>query len=243
MVLSCQSGTNNCATAQNQVPPNGSFSNGGFSMVYMDIDNDASTFMSSSDSIALPNCSEILWAGLYWGARIAANTPNYANRSQVRLKLNSGSYQVLSADQTLDVPTIGGSSWSHPSYFCFKDITSILGATGTNSRFTVANVTAQTGSNRWGGWSVIIVYKNVLQSMRNLTVFDGFANIAVGNSLNIPISGFNTPPSGPVNFDLGVIAFDGDRDSNGDQLQFNGAGSFVNISDDGCDTGYKIYCQ
>ena len=107
VVLSCQSGTNNCATAQNQVPPNGSFSNGGFSMVYMDIDNDASTFMSSSDSIALPNCSEILWAGLYWGARIAANTPNYANRSQVRLKLNSGSYQVLSADQTLDVPTIG----------------------------------------------------------------------------------------------------------------------------------------
>ncbi|MEY3048967.1 MAG: hypothetical protein RL365_1005, partial [Bacteroidota bacterium] len=231
VVLSCGSGTNNCATAQNQVPPNGTFSNGAFSMTFVDIDNDANTFMSSSDSIALPNCSEILWAGLYWGARITANTTNYANRSQVRLKLNNGAYQVLTADQTLDVPTISGSSWSHPSYYCFKDITSVLTTFGTNTRFTVANVVAQTGSNRWGGWSVIIVYKNVLQSMRNLTVFDGFANIAVGNSLNIPISGFNTPPSGPVNFDLGVIAFDGDRDSNGDQLQFNGAGSFVNISD------------
>ena len=111
VVLSCVSGSNNCATAQSQVPPNGTFSNGAFAMDYVDIDNDASTFMSSSDSIALPNCSEILWAGLYWSARIAANTPNYANRSQVRLKLNNGSYQVLTADQTLDVPTIGGSSW------------------------------------------------------------------------------------------------------------------------------------
>ena len=231
VVLSCGSGTNNCATAQSQVPPNGTFSNGAFSMAYVDIDNDANTFMSSSDSIALPNCSEILWAGLYWSARIAANTANYANRSQVRLKLNNGSYQVLTADQTLDVPTIGGSSWSHPSYYCFKNITSVLTSTGTNTRFTVANVTAEAGSNRWGGWSVIIVYKNVLQSMRNLTVFDGFANISSGNSLNIPISGFTTPPSGPVTFELGVIGLDGDRDSNGDQLQFNGAGTFVNISD------------
>ena len=225
VALSCGSGTNNCATAQNQTPPNGTFSNGAFSMAYVDIDNDAGTFMSSSDSIALPNCSQVLWAGLYWSARIAANTTNYANRSQVRLKLNTGAYQVLTADQTLDVPTINGQSWSHPSYYCFKDITSIVTSNGTNTRFTVANVTAETGSNRWGGWSVIIVYKNVLQSMRNLTVFDGFANISTGNSLNIPISGFTTPPSGPVTFELGVIGLDGDRDSQGDQLQFNGAGT------------------
>ncbi|NBP29935.1 MAG: hypothetical protein EBV23_10235 [Flavobacteriia bacterium] len=231
VVLSCQSSSNNCGTAQSQVPPNGTFSNGAFSMAYVDVDSDAGTFMSSSDSIALPNCSEILWAGLYWSARIAANTPNYANRSQVRMKLNNGAYQVLTADQTLDVPTINGQSWSHPSYYCFKNITSLLTSSGTNTRFTVANVTAETGSNRWGGWSVIIVYKNVLQSMRNLTVFDGFANISTGNSLNIPISGFTTPPSGPVTFELGVIGLDGDRDATGDQLQFNGAGNFVNISD------------
>jgi hypothetical protein len=49
--------------------------------------------------------------------------------------------------------------------------------------------------------------------------------------LDIPISGFTTPLSGPVNFELGVIACDGDRDSQGDQLLFNGAGTFVNVSD------------
>ncbi|MFN5887067.1 MAG: hypothetical protein ACK438_03780, partial [Flavobacteriales bacterium] len=192
VVLSCPN-SNNCTTAKNEVPPSGSFANGDFNMSFVDIDNDATTFMSSSDSIALPNCSEILWAGLYWSARITANTANYANRSQVKLKLNNGVYQSLTADQTLDVPTINGVSWSHPSYYCYKNITSLLTPTGTNTRFTVANVVAETGTNRWGGWSVIIVYKNVLQSMRNLTVFDGFANISTGNSLNIPINGFTTP--------------------------------------------------
>jgi uncharacterized repeat protein (TIGR01451 family) len=51
------------------------------------------------------------------------------------------------------------------------------------------------------------------------------------SKLDIPISGFVTPLAGPVTFELGVIALDGDRETIGDQLQFNGAGTFVNISD------------
>ena len=137
VALSCSNGSNNCATAQAQTPPNGTYANGDFSMAYMDIDADAGTFMSSSDSIALPNCSEILWAGLYWSARIAANTANYANRSQVRLKLNNGAYQVLTADQTLDVPisillhsfTLPHiHSFSNPGYTCLHSTAFILSA-------------------------------------------------------------------------------------------------------------------
>ncbi|NBX39099.1 MAG: DUF11 domain-containing protein, partial [Flavobacteriia bacterium] len=239
-----------CTTAKNELPPNGTYSNGDFQMTYVDIDNDPTTFMSSSDSIALPNCSEILWVGLYWSARIAGNTANYNNRSQVRFKLNNGSYVGLTADQTLDVPTIGGQSWTHPSYYCFKDITSLIPANSINARFTVANLVTQGGSNFWGGWTVIVVYRNALQSMRNLTVFEGFANVAPGNSLNIPITGFTTPPSGPVTFELGVISMDGDRPYTGDQLQFNGvtvsdglhnANNFFNstISNNGVLTPYR----
>ena len=207
-------------------------------MVYVDTDTDPTTFMSSSDSIILPNCSEVLWAGLYWSARILSSTTNYASRDQIKLKVNNGAYQSLTADQLLDVPTINNQSWSHPSYFCFKNVTSLLTGTGLNARFTVADLVSRDNTlstngatNCWGGWTIVIVYKNVLQSMRNLTVFDGFANISSGNSLNIPISGFTTPPSGPVSFELGVIGLDGDRDSQGDQLQFDGAGAFVNVFD------------
>ncbi|MCX6191951.1 MAG: SprB repeat-containing protein, partial [Flavobacteriia bacterium] len=230
--VSCGSTANNCTTAQGEIPPSGNYQNGSFTMSYVDIDGDATTFSSSKDSLTLPNCSEILWAGLYWGGRIAANTTNYATRNQIKVKVGNGIYQPFTADQTLDVPTINGANWSHPSYFCFKNITPLVVSSGLNARFTVADLVTRTGtSNMWGGWSIVVVYKNVLQTMRNLTVFDGFANVSTGNSLDIPISGFTTPLSGPVNFELGVIACDGDRDSQGDQLQFNGAGTFVNISD------------
>ena len=223
--ITCSGG--GCTNAQNELPPNGSGGNHNLTMAYIDTDNDASTYMSSSDSLILPNCSEVLFAGLYWGARIAANTTNYNNRSSVRLKVNNGAYQTLTADQTLDVPTINGQSWNHPSYYCFKNITNILGSAGLNARFTVANLVTSTGNNRFGGWSIVIVYKNVLQSMRNLTVFDGLANVGQNSTLNIPFTGFTTPPTGPVSFELGLIVFDGDRDLLNDYLQFNG----VTVSD------------
>jgi uncharacterized repeat protein (TIGR01451 family) len=50
--------------------------------------------------------------------------------------------------------------------------------------------------------------------------------------VTIPISGFLTPLSGAVSFELGVIAYDGDRSQTGDQLQFNGVGTnYVQVSD------------
>ena len=229
--VSCGSASG-CSSAQGQTVITGGNSNGAYTQSYVDIDGNSSTFMSSSDSLNLTNCSEILFAGLYWSGRITSTTANYSTRNSIKLKVNSGTYQPLTADNLLDVPTIGGASWSHPSYFCFKNITSIVSANGIKGRYTIADLVTQSGSsNLWGGWSIVIVYKNVFKSMRNLTVYDGFANISAGNSLDIPISGFVTPLSGPVSFELGVIAMDGDRDSQGDQFQFNGAGSFVNVSD------------
>ena len=224
--ITCNSG-NNCNTARAEIPPAGTWGNHSLTMAYVDSDADPTTYMSSSDSLILPNCSEVLWAGLYWGARIAANTTNYNNRTSVKLKLNAGSYQVMNADQTLDVPTINGQSWTQPSYYCFKNITNIVSGAGQNARFTIADLVTQGGSGRFGGWSIVVVYKNVLQSMRNLTVFDGLANVGQNSTLNIPFSGFTTPPSGPVSFELGLIAHDGDRDLQGDYLQFNG----VTVSD------------
>jgi large repetitive protein len=225
--VSCNSGSS-CTSATSEIPPSGTNSNGGFTMNYVDLDGLSSTFMSSSDSLNLLNCSEILWAGLYWSGRATSSVTNWNLRNQVKIRVGNGAYQNLSADELVNAQSLG----THPSYHCFKNITSIVQAAGIKARFTVANVVTQTGgSNYWGGWSIIVVYKNVFQSMRNLTVFDGFGNVSAGSSLDIPISGFATPPSGPVGFELGVIAFEGDRGSTGDQLQFNGAGTFVNVSD------------
>lgn len=100
-----------------------------------------------------------------------------------------------------------------------------------NAKIFVADIYAQTGtSNTWGGWNIVIVYKNDLLPMRNLSVFDGIANVSGSSSVDIAVQGFLTPLAGPVGFEIGVFAYDGDRDFTGDQLQFNGGSGFQSIS-------------
>ena len=239
---SCLSHT--CAQAHAEVPPLGVGVDNDFVQNYVDIDGNATTFMSSSDSLNLPACSLISFAGLYWGAGGAtsdANGTHWVTRAQVKLKVNNGAYQSLTADNTFD-NTVG-----YKSYHNFKDITSIVTAAGAHGRYTVAdmpiiNDASLTSLNRWGGWAIVIVYRNDLQSLKNLIVFNGLANVQSGtnSTTNIPISGFLTPPTGPVNFQLGLITYDGDRGYDplrcstsyvGDSLLFQSAGGFVPISD------------
>ena len=40
---------------------------------------------------------------------------------------------------------------------------------------------AGTGNDRYAGWSLIVVYRDPTQPLRNLTVFDGFSDIAVNS--------------------------------------------------------------
>jgi gliding motility-associated-like protein/uncharacterized repeat protein (TIGR01451 family) len=212
-----------------EMPPGGNSDNNDYNMTYVDIDTDPTTFMSNSDRLSLPNCSEIVWAGLYWVGMLnnqASSTNNYNVRNQVRLSVNDGAYLNLTADELLD-NTVG-----KVMYNCFKDVTSIVQSNPTDATYRVANVVAQGGFNTFGGWTMVVVYRNIYESMKNITVFDGLANISASQgTVNINLSGFLTPPSGPVNFELGVVAHDGDRAQPGDQMLFNGAGNFVTVSD------------
>ncbi|MEY2691709.1 MAG: hypothetical protein RIT03_99, partial [Bacteroidota bacterium] len=221
---------------QNEMPPAGTGYDNTYINGYVDIDADATTFMSSSDKISIPSgdpsayslCSEISWAGLYWGGAINSTNANYAARNQVKLKINSGSYLNLSADYLKD------NAIGFKTYHCFKDITAYVDPKGLNDTFTVANVVNDIGAkNLFGGWTIVIVYKDNTTTMKNLTVFDGLANVSAGtySTVDIPISGFQTPLSGPVNFQLGMVVYDGDRSLTGDQLLFKGASTFVNLSD------------
>jgi uncharacterized repeat protein (TIGR01451 family) len=216
-----------CGAGRAEVPPAGTSTDNGFTAAYVDMDTDGSTFSSSSDSIALPTCSQVSWAGLYWGGEITNAAANYATRNQCNIKVDNGSYVNLTADQFQD------NAVGFNTYHCFKDVTSIVRAAGTNARYTIANVAARVGgTNRFGGWTIVVVYKNDLQPMRNLTVFNGLSNVSGANPItDITVSGFLTPLSGPVTFEVGNITYDGDRSSTGDQLMFNGGSGFVNVSD------------
>src|SRR5262249_47699618 len=56
---------------------------------------------------------------------------------------------------------------------------------------------------------------------RNLTVADGFIFAGPGNSVNLSISGFLTPPSGTVQAGVGIVAYDGDAGHTGEDLILN----------------------
>lgn len=224
--VSCN-GAGACATSRIEAPPAGTGYNNSYTAAYVDVDTDGTTFQSSSDSLALESCSEISWAGLYWGGEMTSASGNYATRNQCKIKVNTGSYTNLTADASQD--NFNG----FDTYHCYKDITSIVQAAGTNARFTVANVGVRVGgTNRFGGWTIVVVYKNDLQPMRTISVFNGLSNVSGANpTTDITVSGFKTPSSGAVTFEVGAVSYDGDRSLTGDQIQFNGTGSFVNISD------------
>ncbi|HYK75460.1 MAG TPA: hypothetical protein VEV16_00655, partial [Daejeonella sp.] len=197
-------------------PPKGSSNNDSFTSVFIDVDNDNSTFNSSSSDLLLPACSKITFAGLYWGGSTAKPV---SGRNKVKLKLpNETGYMDIVADEDFG-------AYGNEHYQCFKDITDLVNNNSQiNGTYWVANVDAQEGKIKVeAGWTIVIVYQNDLApSYRNLTVFDGLAGIEGVNSYNIPIKGFLTPPAGPVNFELGFVAYEGDRGISGDYMSFDG---------------------
>ena len=207
--------------------PQGTAKDNDFNSAYIDIDGIGSTFSSSSADLNLSTCSKITFAGLYWGAYINTGNSRYGQRNQVKIMTpSSGSYINLTADTIYDLNS------GYDYYTCYKDITSIMENTG-NGTFTIADMVARTGgTNQWGGWGIVVVYKNELMQAKNFNVFDGLGYVTnSGSSVTVNLNGFYTPPSGAVNFELGEIAFDGDRSLTGDSLLFRGNASFIPVSD------------
>lgn len=183
------------------------------------------TFNSSSANLTLPSCSNVLFAGLYWGATQGSDgttTGWITGETAVKLKLpGSSSYLDLTSTQTDYHNDALVPGLPHTGYRCFVDITAIINASSPNGTYTIANVASPAGIiNATGGWTIVIAYSDPATIVRNLTVFDGSVIMNGGDpALTVPITGFLTPPSGAVSCELGAVVFDGDRVST-DEFSF-----------------------
>lgn len=204
--------TGACLTARN----NGNGRNNDFTMAYVNIDPGAGRFSSSRAFLNIPPSSTILWAGLYWGGSAAAAT---AGRNTMQLRTPAGTgYNSITASQ-FDFFATGGSIGD--TYAAFRDVTTLVQAGGAGDYYG-ANVVTSTGpTNKYGGWALFVVFQNNTLPLRNLSVFDGYIHVNNTNPVNVPVSGFLTPFSGPIVTRLGVLSFDGDRSATGDTMSIN----------------------
>ena len=186
-------------------------------MVFVDFDNDSSTSNSSSSFLSLPSGAQVLWAGLYWGARA---DPNNANRSQIRIRPpGSPTYQPVTADWIATITDRGGTT-SRP-YAAFKDVTSLVQSAGSGE-YWVANITGLTGSDSLGyyaGWSLVVAYQHPAEPFRRLQVFHGLASVNRTNNVTITVSGLLTPLVGTVEARVGAVSWEGDGGITGDSFQ------------------------
>ncbi|WP_339916702.1 gliding motility-associated C-terminal domain-containing protein [Yeosuana marina] len=245
---------NNMISRDSIADYNGGDDNHDFSdNVYVDIDNDSSTFNSSSAVLVNPEpnlaCLQIRKVLLYWAAADfepdtsdpnSENQPNW-NFNDIKLMLpGETNYSTLTAD---DVIFRGRDThFGNDPYVCVKDITNLVnGLTTPFGTYQIANVEAKTGGlwshhNRnagtSGGWQIAFVYESPLLPARNISLFDGYAHITLNtNNYDINFNGFQTAPFGQVKADVVIGALEGDRDLYQDRLQIiDASNNYVDLS-------------
>ena len=206
-------------------------------MRYIDVDGDSNTLNSSSSTLtmstengAIPECSNIIYAGLYWTGRAGnANTFSVTkngitkdfDKRKVSIKgPNSASYTEVTANAS-DIYYPSGTDGS--MYTAYAEITQYVQQNSIGSYFVadIATIEGNGGSiGYYGGWGMVVVYENSKMNWRDITVFDGHAYVpSATTNYDIDVTGFKAVQNGNVNVKLGLMAGEGDVGVPGDYFQ------------------------
>jgi len=168
---------------------------------------------TSSESLNLQPNDEIEKAFIYWAG---------SGTGDFEIKVNG---QVVNASRTFPIFR------NNLNYFsAFADVTSIVQATGSGL-YTVSELDLQqailqpgycTNRTNFGGWAILIIYKNNTLPINQLNVYDGLQGVsAAQNSLTITLNNMNIVDNAGAK--LGFIAWEGDATLDKDEtFKFNG---------------------
>ena len=211
-----------------------------FDMAYIDIDQDESTFSSSSAELIFDNSSskKVIYAGLYWSATYRYNSSNITKKNNyvaedtnreainlIKLKLPDEQEYIDVVGQTIFDGISQNDDKDIAPYAAYADITEYVKKIkgGADGVYTVANIRATQGKIRGGvagGWTIFFVYEDVNSSEKLITSQDGFARVS-NNETNIVFDGFVAPTSGIIKAKIAGAALEGDNNITGDQLLFS----------------------
>lgn len=199
------------------------------SLSFIDIDGVNHTYNNSSQAqIAdVPSTAKVVWAGFYTQGFLKttqSNTITNLTSSPTYLTTPSGTTIALEND-VIDIYPYETNEYT---YATFTEVEALKGLTGVqvNGWFTGANIKALTGDDDgplgyFGAWTLVIVYEDASETLKNISVFDGYKQIGGANDF-INISGFYTPTSGNVKSTLSVFAGEGDKNIVGDDISLDG---------------------
>ncbi|HEY6144133.1 MAG TPA: gliding motility-associated C-terminal domain-containing protein [Flavobacterium sp.] len=167
---------------------------------------------ASSASLNLNPNDIIESAYLYW----AGSGPGDFN-----VKLND---QDITAQRTFDLMYFSNNTL-FPFFSAFADITSLIQTTGNGIyNFSDMDLTGIippycTSTTNFGGWAIVIVYKNNDLPLNQLNIYDGLQGIP--NEINITLNSLNVIDNKDA--EIGFVAWEGDKNiSVNESLRING---------------------
>lgn len=200
-------------------------SNNGVSLSFIDTDGVNYTYNNSSQAqIAnIPSTAKVKWAGFYTQGYLKTNQTNTISaltNTPTYLTTPQGSTIALKND-AIDLNPYKNNEYT---YATFTEVTALKGLSGSevNGWYTGANIKALEGRDSgslgyFGAWTLVLVYEDDSETLKNISVFDGYKEIGSSND-TIKVSGFYTPTSGDVKSTLSVFVGEGDKSIKGDDI-------------------------
>lgn len=219
--------------------PNATTNNNNLNPVWADKDADAATWNSTSANLVLPagvSSSKIKYAGLYWQGRVGSGE-SFSSGNTILFKPEGfASYQSVAAQANKFNWAIRSQD---SSYQGIADVTTLIkqsidtipaatiASSGYSGTFWAANILAKEMSNGFGAWSLVIVYEDTADTLKNLSVYDGYKEVTGNTAVPVTLSGFLTPNTAPVNSKFLVFGGEGDISLNDSTTLTNSAGTDI----------------
>lgn len=209
---------------------------------FLDVDGTGApaTSNSSSADLVLPAGTNVIrFARLYWGGRIKSGNGGAANINLRSVKIRkgaSGAYQSIVAPAAQVDKSQVNAPGTDSTYQAYIDVTAFISSNGTGT-YTVADITAATGSISGGGyfagWSIVVVYENTSLPYSSIRLYDGYMQVYNDGSpitQSITLTGLNAP-SDPLNpQDAVMTTFTWEGDASLAASADNPAGDFIKVN-------------
>ncbi|MDX8048536.1 hypothetical protein SK571_04020 [Lentzea sp. BCCO 10_0798] len=246
-----------CADAQRRKGGGVAALNNGHHMVWADVDDDNTTYNSSTARLALPPGARVAYAELGWAGTTGAlpdascgrgdtSPPGSPLTQAVAFTVNGGPTRRIGPDGfTVTVDDPGTLSRTDQQFYsAHADVTTDLAGADGDVAVTVGDVWTPQGFDCFGGWSLTVVWQftspdpRFAPARKHVLVYGGHVRLFTREARTVALAGSMRAAGGPAR--VGVTAYEGDWANSGDQLLVNGeaqAGDnfFSSFADGGLD--------